>query len=65
MNELMSDGGDCRTAPATPGLLINELLGLAQIWKQLGQGRILTWDRCTFDLLGATLATFNHLKVPP
>ena len=24
MNELISDGGDCRTAPATPGLLINE-----------------------------------------
>ena len=22
MNELISDGGDCRTAPATPGLLI-------------------------------------------
>ena len=21
INELMSDGGDCRTAPATPGLL--------------------------------------------
>ena len=21
MNELMRDGGDCRTAPATPGLL--------------------------------------------
>ena len=21
MNELMSDGGDCRKAPATPGLL--------------------------------------------
>ena len=23
MNQLMSDGGDCRTAPATPGLLIS------------------------------------------
>ena len=23
MNELMNDGGDCRTAPATPGLLEN------------------------------------------
>ena len=22
----MNDGGDCRTAPATPGLLINELV---------------------------------------
>ena len=22
MNELINDGGDCRTAPATPGLLI-------------------------------------------
>ena len=22
MNQLMSDGGDCRTAPATPGLLM-------------------------------------------
>ena len=22
MNQLISDGGDCRTAPATPGLLI-------------------------------------------
>ena len=23
MNELISDGGDCRTGPATPGLLIS------------------------------------------
>ena len=22
MNQLISDGGDCKTAPATPGLLI-------------------------------------------
>ena len=28
MNELMSDKGDCRTAPATPGLLKIELFTL-------------------------------------
>ena len=26
MNESISDGGDCRSAPATPGLLINMTL---------------------------------------
>ena len=26
MNELMNDGGDCRTAPATPGLLKNTMV---------------------------------------
>ena len=27
MNQLMSDGVDCRTAPATPGLLITHFWG--------------------------------------
>ena len=36
MNELMSDGGDCRTAPATPGLLIISYIGSAIIlWLSL------------------------------
>ena len=26
MNELISDRGDCRTAPATPGLLISAFM---------------------------------------
>ena len=31
----MSDGGDCRTAPATPGLLITELHGERKFIEQL------------------------------
>ena len=32
MNQLINDGGDCRTAPATPGLLI--MVVLVQ-WKSI------------------------------
>ena len=48
-NELMSNGGDCRTAPATPGLLKRELnthLMLAQIDMKVftpGLG-IISWN---------------------
>ena len=43
MNKLMNDGGDCRTAPATPGLLkiskylfvqkqLEEIVGQESVW---------------------------------
>ena len=35
MNELINDGGDCRTAPAKPGLLIRSALQLAFCPKEM------------------------------
>ena len=44
MNELMSDEGDCRSAPATPGLLkiykiLVEILEIFKLWLLIGK-----WD---------------------